>query len=62
VVGVVAMAEDVSEELPPLLREADSEAVKAIGVLDGEFLIHLETSRLVPDSLLRDLELAAPSA
>ncbi|HEX3883809.1 MAG TPA: chemotaxis protein CheW [Stellaceae bacterium] len=62
VVGVIAIAEDLLEELPPLLREAAGDAVTAIGVLDGEFLIHLEASRLVPDGLLQSLDLARPSA
>jgi purine-binding chemotaxis protein CheW len=62
VVGVVAIAEDVLEGLPPLLREAAGDAVRAIGVLDGELLVHLETSRLIPDDLLQSLDLAGSIA
>lgn len=62
VVGVIAIAEDVLAGLPPLLREAVGDAVRAIGVLDGELLVHLEASRLVPDDLLRNLDLTGPNA
>lgn len=37
--------------LPPLLLDASSEAVSAIGSLDEELLLVLEATRLVPDSL-----------
>jgi chemotaxis signal transduction protein len=62
VLGVTAIAEDVLEGLPPLLREAAGDAVRAIGVLDGEFLVRLETSRLVPDDLLKTPDLTGPGA
>jgi purine-binding chemotaxis protein CheW len=41
--------------LPPLLVDASSEAVSAIGSLDAELLLVLEATRLVPDSLWRGL-------
>lgn len=38
-------------ELPPLLRDAGSEAVSAIGALDAELLLVLRTARLIPEDL-----------
>ena len=38
-------------ELPPLLREARSDAVEAIGVRDDELLLVLRATRLVPEAV-----------
>jgi chemotaxis signal transduction protein len=61
VVGIGEMAEDMPGELPPLLREATAEAIRTIGVLDGEFLLRLEASRLVSDDALDALGLVMPN-
>jgi purine-binding chemotaxis protein CheW len=49
--------------LPPLLREAASDAVQALRVLDGELLLLLDAARLVPEATtlaaLIDPEVAA---
>ena len=52
VLGVSTIADDIANELPPLLRGAADKAVRAIDVRDGEFLLRLEASRLVPDGAL----------
>ena len=51
VVGVRELAPDVLSELPLLLAHADQTAVAAIGTLDAELLLSLETTRIVPDRL-----------
>ncbi|HEY1797499.1 MAG TPA: chemotaxis protein CheW [Stellaceae bacterium] len=52
VVGVSAIAEDIASTLPPLLRGAIDRIVGAIDVRDGDFLLRLEASRLIPDGTL----------
>lgn len=61
VLGASEIAEHVLQELPPLLREATADAVHTIGVLDGEFLLCLEASRLIPDAVLNALGLVMPN-
>ena len=48
VVGVRRLPEGAQGDLPPLLRDAGSEAVAAIGTLDAELLLVLRAARLVP--------------
>jgi purine-binding chemotaxis protein CheW len=43
------------KDLPPLLRDATGEAVAAIGTLDAELLLVLQSGRLVPESVLQRL-------
>jgi purine-binding chemotaxis protein CheW len=49
VIGVSTITDDLASELPPLLRGAADMPVRAIDVRDGEFLLRLEASRLIPD-------------
>jgi purine-binding chemotaxis protein CheW len=56
VLGVAALALAGLQELPPLLREADGEAVAAIGTLDTDLLLVLRAARLVPDSVWRAMD------
>jgi chemotaxis signal transduction protein len=42
-------------EMPPLLREAETDVIDAIGVLDRELLLVLRASRLFPDEVWRKL-------
>jgi purine-binding chemotaxis protein CheW len=51
VLGIRQLPPEMLSELPPLLANADQEAVTAIGTLDAELLLSLETTRIVPDSL-----------
>ena len=48
VVGIRTLTTDALRDLPPLLREAGSDAVAAIGTLDAELLLVLRAARLVP--------------
>lgn len=50
VLGVSTIADAIASELPPLLRGATDNAVRAIDVRDGDFLLRLEASRLIPDT------------
>lgn len=50
VLGVRELPPDL-QGLPPLLREASAEVVSAIGTLDAELLLLLESARIVPDSV-----------
>jgi len=51
VLGIRALPPESLQELPPLLREAGSGVVEAIGVLDAELLLVLQSVRLVPESV-----------
>ena len=46
-------------DLPPLLGEASHELVSAVGALDAELLLVLSSTRLIPDSLWRNLDAAS---
>jgi purine-binding chemotaxis protein CheW len=52
VLGVRSIGADESSRLPPLLREAAGDIVTAIGMLDSEFLLFLNSARMAPPSLL----------
>lgn len=43
----------VTESLPPLTREAPNELIAAIGWLDAELLMVLDSARLLPEELLQ---------
>lgn len=62
VVGVTGIAADLLEGLPPLLREAAGDVVRAISVLDGELLLRLEAGRLIPEAAFAGLDGAGPAA
>ena len=59
VLGIRAMTRQSLRDLPPLLRAADGQAVSAIGALDAELLLFLETARMVPDATWAALEAGA---
>jgi purine-binding chemotaxis protein CheW len=62
IVGVRALPEASLTDLPPLLRDASTELIMAVGTLDAALLLLLETSRLVPEPVWSALEGAgAPS-
>lgn len=52
VLGISAIGEETCTALPPLLRDAASEAIAAIGTLDAELLIFLRATRIIPPELL----------
>ena len=45
----------VLQELPPLLRDAGTEMVDGIGVVDAELLVALRAGRLVPEEVWQAL-------
>ena len=49
--GIWAIGAERLEQLPPLLRDAATETIDAIGTLDAELLFFLRTARIVPDDL-----------
>lgn len=49
VVGLRSMPPSASLALPPLLRAANADMIKGIGMLDAELLLFLEAARLYPD-------------
>ena len=60
VLGLRQFEPDELSELPPLLATANQEAVAAIGTLDAELLLFLETTRIVPDGLWALLDAGGP--
>jgi purine-binding chemotaxis protein CheW len=60
--GIWAIGADKLNEMPPLLRDAASETIAAIGILDAGLLFFLRTTLIVPEELLDRLEAGgAPS-
>jgi len=59
VLGVRTLDPTTLSALPPLLRDAASDAVSAIGTLDAELLFLLQAGRLVPQSLFDQLDAGA---
>ena len=51
VVGIVDLSDQVFGNLPPLLKTVRTELIQNLGTLDAEFLVMLDTARLVPDSV-----------
>jgi purine-binding chemotaxis protein CheW len=56
VVGIRSVGDDTLSELPPVLADTRSDAVASIGALDAELLLVLEKTRLVPDSVWKQLD------
>ena len=56
VLGIRAIGAETFRALPPLLRDAASEAIAAIGTLDAEILFFLRTTLVVPQDLLDRLD------
>jgi purine-binding chemotaxis protein CheW len=50
--GIFALDAEASGRLPPLLRDAASEAVAGIGTRDGKLMLFLHAARLVPEDVL----------
>lgn len=50
VIGVRAIPQHTLSELPPLLSDANTDAVTAVATLDHQLLLALEAARLIPDS------------
>lgn len=56
VVGVFPITPASFLELPPLLGDVGQTEVSALGILDREFLLVLQTGRAIPDSIWAALE------
>ena len=56
VIGVRELPEASLGEVPPLLREANADAISAISALDGELLLVLQAARLIPEQVWSVLE------
>jgi purine-binding chemotaxis protein CheW len=55
VVGIADLGDQVFGKLPPLLTNVGSELIQSLGTLDAEFLMVLDTARLVPESMWEGL-------
>ncbi len=56
VAGLVQVNPQNLSVMPPLLNHACPDVVQAIGTLDAELLLVLETARLVPESVWSELD------
>jgi purine-binding chemotaxis protein CheW len=56
VVGVVEIPPGSLSPLPPLFQNDSSDAVSAVGTLDVDLLLVLESARLIPEELWAVLE------
>jgi purine-binding chemotaxis protein CheW len=56
VLGIREIGAEASKGLPPLLRDAATETIAAIGTLDAELLFFLRTARIVPEELFDRLD------
>lgn len=54
VVGVRTLERESLQELPPLLREAETTAIAAIGALDTDLLAVLQSACILPEGLPND--------
>jgi purine-binding chemotaxis protein CheW len=55
VVGIADLSDHVLGNLPPLLKTVRTELIQTLGTLDAEFLVMLDTARLVSDSVWQSL-------
>ena len=56
VVGIRELSAVSLQDLPPLLRTVDADLVAAVGLLDSELLLVLQTARIVPESVWQILQ------
>lgn len=56
VIGLVRLDVARLQSLPPLLKEASADVINAIGTLDSQLLIVLNTGRIVPQELWQAIE------
>jgi purine-binding chemotaxis protein CheW len=55
VIGLSELEGMRAEEMPPLLRDANTEVIEAIGVLDAQLLLMLRASRILPEQVWQTL-------
>jgi purine-binding chemotaxis protein CheW len=56
VLGINVVTDEATGQLPPLLRDAATDVIAAIGALDNELIVFLQGARLIPDDVLARLE------
>jgi chemotaxis signal transduction protein len=56
VLGINAVTAAERDDLPPLLRDAATDTIAAIGALDSELIVFLRAARLLPDDVLARLD------
>lgn len=56
VIGVRELPESSLDHLPPLIRNANAEAISAVSTLDAELLLVLRGARLVPEPVWHAIE------
>jgi purine-binding chemotaxis protein CheW len=49
VIGVRTIPTETLDELPPLLRDANTDVISTIGMLDAQLLVVLRSARLIPE-------------
>jgi purine-binding chemotaxis protein CheW len=54
--SIQTIGPEALNHLPPLLRDAATAAIAAIGTLDAELLLFLRTTRIIPDDVLARLD------
>ena len=62
VLGIRVLAAASLQQLPPLLRDASSEVLSALGTLDAELLSFLKLARTLTEPVLHALELSEQAA
>ena len=62
IIGLVPLNPERFSALPPLLNHARRDVIQAIGTLDAELLLVLETARLVPESVWSQVDKAQAGA
>jgi purine-binding chemotaxis protein CheW len=55
IVGVRVLPGEALGDLPPLLRDANVDAIAAVGTLDSALLVVLRAARLLPEAAWDDL-------
>jgi purine-binding chemotaxis protein CheW len=61
VLGVQAIPDESVHDLVPLLKQASTEVISAIGMLDADLLLVLQSAQLVPEPVWALLEEATSS-
>lgn len=51
VIGIIDLSDCGLENLPSLLKSAQTDVIRTLGTLDADFLVMLNTACLVPDSV-----------
>ncbi len=62
IIGLVPLNPEGFSAMPPLLNHARRDVIQAIGTLDAELLLVLETARLVPESVWGEVDKAQVAA